>query len=341
MEIQSGGIDSQYSSGFFSEQKVGLCDRKGKKEVKRAIVTGADGFLGSHLVCELLETGYDVVAVVLKESHARNVLKKDPRLAFFECSMEEYRNLENKEIWRDADCLFHFAWAGVSDKAGGDYRVQLDNVRCTCDLLFTVAKLGIKRMVFASSIMEWEHKKAFDQQKYLQPLRNTYHIAKTSARMLLSLYAANMNLDFCPVIISNVYGEGERSARLINTALRKILAGEHMSFTSGEQLYDSIYCKDAVRAIRIVAEQGRSQTAYYIGNSRQKPLKEFLLEMRDLLNPSCELGLGELPFYGVSLDYKEFDTNALSLELGFEPQYTFAQGIKRTARWILTDEGRN
>ncbi len=341
MEIQLGIIDGQHSFELSPGQKVGICDRRGEKEVKKAIVTGADGFLGSHLVCELLEAGYDVVAVVLKESHARNVLKKNPHLDFLECSMEEYRNLENKETWKDADYLFHFAWAGVSDEGGGDYHVQLNNVRCTCDLLFTVAELGIKRMVFASSIMEWEHKKAFDQQKYLQPLRNTYHIAKTSARMLLSLYAANMNIDFCPVIISNVYGEGERSARLINTALRKILAGEHMSFTSGEQLYDFIYCDDAVHAIRIVAEQGRSQTAYYIGNSKQKPLKEFLLEMRDLLNPSYELGLGEIPFHGVSLDYTEFDTNALFAELGFEPKYTFAQGIKKTARWILTEESWN
>ena len=56
--------------------------------------------------------------------------------------------------------------------------------------------------------------------------------------------------------------------------------------------------------------------------------------MRDCVAPSAEIGLGELPFKGVSLTYKELDINAVKNDTGFIPEVCFSEGIKKTAAWM-------
>lgn len=306
--------------------------------MKRAIITGADGFIGRNLVKEMLREKYHVYAIVMDVENAKSVLGEDEHIHYYACNMNNYQLLSQYPELKEIPLLFHFAWAGVSDHMCINYEVQLNNVKCTCDLQYVAKELGIKRIVFADSIMEYEHLKAVDCGIYKLPLRNTYHISKIAARNMLQLRCANDNIDFIPVLISNVYGVGENSPRLINTAIRSLLKNEHMSFSPGEQLYDFIYISDAVRAIRLSGEKGINNKIYYIGNDVQRPLKEYLIRMRDVINPTMELGMGELQFSGCSLDYTEFDTMGIFRDFGFVIDIPFEDGVKMTANWIRENE---
>ena len=83
-----------------------------------------------------------------------------------------------------------------------------------------------------------------------------------------------------------------------------------------------------------IGEKGKNNKTYYIGSQEPKPLKEFLLTMRDLVDPNIMIGLGEIPFNGVSLSYKEFDINAVKDDTGFVPQISFKEGIDNTIAWL-------
>lgn len=305
---------------------------------KKAIITGADGFIGRNIVKDLIENGYFVYAVVINTSNAISILGDFKNIEFIECDMNQYENLIEYDCLKNVSLLFHFAWAGVSDIGSVDYTIQLNNAKCSCDLQNVAFKLGIKRFVFASSIMEFEHQKAYENSFFQVSLRNTYHVTKHATRNLLQLRCNNMSMEFVPVIISNVYGIGENSPRLINTAIRKFINKEHMSFTECEQMYDFIYISDAARAIRLVAEKGANNKLYYIGNKEQYPLKKFLCSMRDIIAPGLELGIGEIQLQGISLDYNEFDTQAIFKDLNFVPEYTFEEGIRITAEWVMKKE---
>ncbi|MDO4490602.1 MAG: NAD(P)-dependent oxidoreductase [Lachnospiraceae bacterium] len=301
---------------------------------KHAMITGADGFIGRNLVAELLEQGWQVTAVVRNTEKARGLLGTHEKLRLLACDMNHYTDLADRWDLGDVSVLFHLAWAGVSDQSSMEYEIQLNNVKCSCDLQRAAQKLGIPRLVYAGSIMEFEHQKALDSGYYQVSLRNTYPVAKTAARSLLQIQAANGGMEYIPVIISNIYGPGENSPRLINTAIRSLLDRKHMSFTRAEQMYDFIYIRDAVRAIRMAGEQGKNNRLYYIGSKRQMPLKQYLFRMRDLLAPDMELGLGEIPFKGVSLTFDEFDTQGLYEDFGFTQEYTFEEGVRLTAEAI-------
>ena len=83
-----------------------------------------------------------------------------------------------------------------------------------------------------------------------------------------------------------------------------------------------------------MAEKGKAFNRYYIGSGEPKPLREFLLEMRDIVDLEAELGLGDLPFKGVDISYDQFDLKKVERDTGYINQIPFAQGIKMTADYI-------
>ena len=117
-------------------------------------------------------------------------------------------------------------------------------------------------------------------------------------------------------------------------SLRKLLNDEHCSFSAGNQLYDFIYITDAAKAFVAIGEKGKTNRTYYIGSQNPRLLKEFLIEMRDCVDPNIAIGLGELPFNGVSLSYTEFDINAVKNDTGFVPSIDFKEGINKTIEWL-------
>ena len=305
--------------------------------LKHVLVTGANGFIGKTLVAALLERGFHVVALDIRFDE---VLTEDDRVTCVNVGGKEVAALEG-EIPRQAyDCLFHLAWAGTSGPARADYVLQLNNVKLTCDYIQLCKAIGCGRVVYASSINEMETYEYLQSDGISPAGGYIYGTGKLAAHLMGETVAKLSGVDFIPVIITNIYGAGEVSARMINTAVRKLLKGEHCSFTAGYQTYDFIYLTDAIASILAVAEKGQSFHRYYIGSGEPKQLRQFLLEMRDVVAPEAELGLGDLPFQGADIDYSQFDLTKVARDTGYHNQIPFAEGIRMTADAIRNEESQ-
>jgi len=301
--------------------------------MKKAIVTGANGFVGTALCKELCEQGVKVIAIVRDKAEPIDKIKDLPGLSIVYSDLSQFRNLASLIQDRDIDILYHLAWVGSAGPLRGDSDVQMNNVRYACDTVKACADIGIKRFVFASSIMEYEIEATMATET--TPSINTlYCSAKVAADYMARTIAGNFGIDYIRAVISNIYGPGELSPRLINTSLRKLLSGKHCSFSAGEQLYDFIYVDDAAKTFVAIGENGKANKTYYIGSQKPKKLKEFLIKMKDQVNPDIRIGLGEIPFNGVSLTYKEFDINAVREDTGFVLEIPFDEGIRRTIAWL-------
>ena len=295
------------------------------------IVTGANGFIGKTLVNTLLKKGYHVVAldicfddILLNDDCVIcvNVLNKEVEVLAEEIPQQEYR------------CFFHLAWVGTSGPARADYVVQLNNVKLACDYIKLCSEISCKRVVYASSINEMETYE-YLQSDDIEPAGGyIYGTGKLAAHLMGETVAKLNGIEFIPVVITNIYGVGEKSARMIYTSINKLVHKEHCSFTAGYQTYDFIYITDAINAIIAVAEKGKAFNRYYIGSGEPKPLREFLLEMRDIVDPEAELGLGDIPFKGVDISYDQFDLKKIERDTGYVNQIPFAQGIKMTADYM-------
>ena len=301
--------------------------------MKKAIVTGANGFVGTAVCRELAGRGVQVIAVVRHPEEVIRGIESVPGIRIVYADLSDFRHLAEVIPDRDIDALYHFAWVGSAGPLRGDADVQMRNVQYTCDTVKACAEMGCGRFVFASSIMEYEIEATMATDA--TPGINTlYCSAKVAADYMARTLAGSLGVDYIRAVISNIYGPGEMSPRLVNTSIRKMLRGEHCAFSAGEQMYDFIYITDAAKTFAAIGEKGIRNRTYYIGSPEPKPLKEFLLAMRDCVDPGVEIGLGELPFSGVSLTYREFDIHAVKMDTGFVPEVSFEEGIRRTAAWI-------
>ena len=161
-----------------------------------------------------------------------------------------------------------------------------------------------------------------------------YGSAKMSAHTMAMSIAANIGIDLIWAEITNAYGVGEISSRLINTTIRKILNKESPQFTSGTQNYDFVYIDDVARAFYLIGKNGKPFHSYLIGSGNAKPLKEFLLEMKESIAKDVDFIFGDVPFTGVNLDLSVFDAKKTEKDTGFKAEISFAEGVKRTYEWL-------
>lgn len=299
--------------------------------MKKAIVTGANGFIGKTLVRALLANEYEVVALDIRFDEE---LESNPSVICVDVLGKEVVALKENIPEAEYDCFFHLAWAGTSGPARADYEVQLNNVKLACDYILLCKEVGCKRVVYASSINEMETYE-YLQSDDIQPAGGyIYGTGKMAAHLMGETVAYLNGVEFVPVIITNIYGVGEKSARMIYTSINKLVHKEHCSFTAGYQTYDFIYITDAINSIIAVAEKGKAFNRYYIGSGDPKPLREFLIEMKNIVDPEAEIGLGDIPFKGVDISYSQFDLKKVEKDTGYKNQIPFAEGIRMTAEYI-------
>lgn len=299
--------------------------------MKNVIVTGANGFLGKNLVNHLIEKGYHVVALDVQFDYSLLNKKAVNCINVMDKEIAELKEIIPKA---DYECFFHLAWGGTSGPLRADYSVQLNNVKLTCDYILLCREIGCKRVIYASSINEMETYE-YLQSDDIEPVGGfIYGTGKLAAHLMGETVAAINGVEFIPVIITNIYGVGEKSARMIYTSINKLLHKEHCSFTAGYQTYDFIYITDAINSIIEVAEKGKAFNRYYIGSGEPKPLREFLIEMKNIIDPEAEIGLGDIPFKGANISYSQFDLKKVERDTGYHNKVSFEEGIKMTAEYI-------
>lgn len=300
-----------------------------------AIVTGANGFIGKKLVSSLLTKGYKVVALDIRFDEE---LKKNPDVTCIDVLNKDVLTLVDNFSKVNYDFFFHLAWVGTSGPTRADYNIQLNNIKLTCDYIILCNKIGCKRFIYASSINEMETYEYLQSDNIEPGGGYIYGTGKLAAHLMGETVSKMNNVEFIPVIITNIYGVGEKSQRMIYTSIKKLINKEHCSFTEGKQTYDFIYLTDAINSIISVAENGKAFNRYYIGSGKPKPLKEFLIKMRDIVDPTQEIGLGDIKFKGINISYSQFDLKKVEKDTGYINQVSFEDGIKMTADYIRDGE---
>lgn len=299
--------------------------------MKHAIVTGANGFVGSAVVRELLSNGLKVCAIVHLDHHEN--LPKDSNLTIFSCELSEMNRLSTILPPSDYDTFYHFAWAGSAGVERANTALQLQNVQWTVDALRSAKTLGCQRFLCAGSIMEHETIAAAYTQGNRPGLGYIYGGGKVIAHIMCMSVAAEIGIDLLWPQITNAYGVGERSPRLVNTTIQKCIRGEAPQFTAGTQNYDFVYIDDVAQAFRLIGEHGKPFHSYLIGSSAARPLRDFLMEMQGAVAPEIEFKFGDIPFTGVNLPLSLFDCSETEKDTGFRAETSFAEGCQRTAAW--------
>lgn len=301
--------------------------------MRSAIVTGANGFVGSALLRELSARGVSIVAVIKDEKENITAIMDLPGVEIVYCEMDELDKLPGK-IPASADAFYHLAWAGSTGSARGDYDLQLKNIHWTLDAANAAKAIRCGRFVGIGTLAE------FDVNAYVPLAGSTpnaascYGAAKIAAHYMSKAECNRLGIDHVWARLTNVYGVGNYTSNFVNFAAKLMLTDQPTNFTPGEQMYDFACIEDIAQGLYCLGESGKKNTAYYIGSTKPAKLKEFIKIIRDEIDPAIPLNLGALPFNGVAHSEQVFDCSQLVEDTGYVPKVPFKEGIKKTIPWI-------
>lgn len=297
--------------------------------MKRVIIAGATGAIGTALIQNLIEHNIEVLVLLRSESNRKNNIPTNPLISVLECGMKDYATFSN-ETGKEYDVFYHFAWAGAAGAGRHDMYLQNENVKYALDAVDLAKRFGCKRFIGAGSQAEYGRFEGL-----LRPDTPTfpemgYGFAKLCAGQMTREYAHQLGLEHIWVRILSIYGPNDGSQSMVMSTINKLKAGEVPQFTKGEQMWDYLYSGDAAAVFRLLGEKGVDGKIYVLGSGKARPLAEYIEEIRDAVSPGSELALGAIPYSEKQVMYLCADISAIENDLGFKPAYSFETGIRLT-----------
>lgn len=300
--------------------------------MKTAVVTGPTGPVGIALVKRLLEQGVNVVAVCHRGSRKVSLLPEHANLTVINCNLDEIRQLTGKMSQKNingADVFYHLAWAQTTGAGRNDVECHLKNVQYCLDALETAVDIGCSRFVGTGSQAEYGLcDEVLTGQTPAFPI-SAYGMAKLSAGQLTRLRASQLGIEHVWTRILSVYGPHDGEKSMLSGLIRALRAGEVFETTEGKQIWDFIYEDDCANALYLIGALGISGKTYCIGSGVSRPLKEFILEAKELIDAEGTIKFGVVPYTSTTVMHLATDITELKNDTGFSPKVTFSEGIKK------------
>ena len=312
--------------------------RNDAMSIHRAVVTGPTGVVGLALVNELLSQGCDVFAVCRPDSSRANNLPISEKIHVVHCALDRIDALPEM-IEGPIDAFFHLGWDGTRSSSHLDWKMQTQNVMYSLSAAMSARQLGAKVFLGVGSQSEMGHVEGVLRPSMPCHPYNGYGAAKVASCEMTKAYCESVGIRHIWCRILSLYGPGDAEYTLVMSVIRKLLTNEHVSCTRCDQIWEYTYSADAALALRLAAELGANGATYIVGTGKAKKLKEYVEDIKNLINTSARIGYGELPYYTGQPMHLEADISALTADTGYLPRYTFEQGVQETIDWVAGNLG--
>lgn len=294
--------------------------------MKKAIVTGAAGFVGYHLTKTLSDNGYYVYAIIRPGSKHNNRIKGMSNVKCIEIDIESdgIVNIDSiAQLDGIIDLFFHLTWKSAERY---DYQSQIQSAYLTFRMLELSSYLRCKRFVGIGSQAEYGSvlDTIEEDVTQLKPFCG-YGVAKLTACEFTRRRAKELNIEWVWGRIFSVYGKYEPSNRLLPYIIEMFLKNEDVKLSSCEQNWDFLYGTDAGEALLAMAERGHNGEIYNIADGRYRQLKEFVEEIQEITCSDSKVTYGCNPNPFVSL---QPSVEKLKKDTDWEPKVSFGDGIR-------------
>lgn len=313
----------------------------------KIIVTGGAGFIGSNFVYyQLASHPQDHIVCIDDLTYAGNlatleVALKNPNFRFIKGDIAD-RNRVNRLFRKEMpDIVVNFAAESHVDRSIEDPELFLrTNVMGTQVLLDACRKYGIKRYHQVSTDevygdLPLDRPDLFFTENSHIHSSSPYSASKAAADLLVLAYARSFMLPVSITRCSNNYGPYHFPEKLIPLIISRALANQQLPvYGKGENIRDWLYVEDHCKAIDLVMRKGREGEVYNIGGHNERTNLDVVKTiLRELGKPESLISfVTDRP--GHDMRYA-IDPTKVHRELGWLPQTTFDEGIKKTIQWYI------
>lgn len=308
----------------------------------RALVTGATGFIGRHLVLALLESGTRVIAPVRDPSRLPDRLRT--AVTCIACKDWSETGLRAALASQAFDRAFHLAAYGVrpTDRDSGPM------AQINVDLPAAITRLCYERgasLVTAGTFSEYQRPVCEEPLTEQSPLETVkaYGASKAAGSVHTSMLATSLGVSLRHLRFFHVYGEGEAPHRLLPSLVQGLARAERVPLSAGTQIRDFLYVKDAVdaciRAADQMATSDRASTAIWnVCTGTGSSVGGFATAVAQAMGAPRELlGFGDLPMRPDDEPFLVGDGERIRHELEWQPQYSLHLGLRAALASLLAD----
>ncbi len=307
-----------------------------KYNIRRVVINGATGAIGTALVQLLIDKGIELLIIIRPDSIHKNRIPEHPLVKVLYADMRELDSLHDDELGKmPYDVFFHLAWRGTVGDARNDMYLQNDNVRCSLDAVHLAHRLGCHTFIGAGSQAEYGRVDGLLTEETATHPENGYGMAKLCAGQMTGEFAHRLGMRHIWPRILSVYGPCDGENSLVSSVIKSALNHESPKCTKGEQQWDFLYSKDAAKALYLLAEYGIDGNVYMLGSGQIRPLAEYIRTICEQTDSGIQPDFGAIPYSPKQVMYLGTDISKLKRDTGFEPEYSFEDGIRETIRWWM------
>ncbi len=308
--------------------------------MRRAVVTGGAGFIGSHLVDRLVDEAVEVLVIDdLSTGHLDHLrsARLRGRIQFHQLDIRDPDLVVVAGRFRP-DTVFHLAaQASVPASVAAPLHDADVNVLGTINVMEMAHKVGVERVVFASSggAMHGAGSKLPAKESHVPRPDSPYGVSKLAALQYLAYYRRAVGLDYVALLPSNVYGPRQSSDQeggVVSIFAETLLAGKAPTiFGDGEQTRDFVFVADVVDAFLLAARKGGGRVLH-VSTGRETSVNSLFEAM------GAAVGTRKEPRYAAprpgEIARSVLDASAARRHLGWEPWTALADGLAATVSWM-------
>ncbi len=300
----------------------------------RVLITGATGFIGSHLAERLAAEGAEVTLAVEPGASRANVASILDEVRVREVDLRDGQTVRQLVRECQPSKIYHLAAVGVTDPGVAPMLAVQVNVMGTLNLLEALKETECDCFINTGTCYEYGHNTPPMREDQMVDPISTYAASKSAAWLFCSMYHRTRGYPVVTVRPFTVYGprQGERALipQLIISALRE----EDFAMTGGEQTRDFTYVDDVVEGyIRAsLSEEAIGQTIN-LGTGEERPIKDVVLEVLELMGNPVKPLIGALPYRPREIWRLCSDSSKARELLGWQSQVSLEDGLRKTIAW--------
>ena len=306
--------------------------------MRKLLITGGAGFIGSEFVRQGIKRGY-TIAVVDKLSYAGDFarLKEVERnIAFHKLDVTDRKSLEDVFKKEKPDAVVHWAAESHVDRSIADASPFLDtNIKGTQILLDISIKHGINKFINISTDEVYGDLGEDGQFFETTPLNpsSPYSVSKAAADMFGRAYHRTYGLPVITVRPSNNYGPWQYPEKLIPVIIMKALNNEKVPvYAKGENVREWLFVSDCAEAVFEILEKGQTGEIYNVGSGEEKRNIEVVKTILQILDKPEDLIEFVKDRPGHDFRYS-LNSHKISEQIGWKIKVHFPEGIKKTVTW--------
>ena len=313
--------------------------------VELSLVTGGAGFIGSHLVEELVRRGRPVRVLDDLSTGLRANLSHVPNVELIEGSLTDVAAVARAV--HGAGVVYHLgALASVARSVEAPLNTHAACATGTVNLLDAARKSGVRRVVYAASSSAYGGHSSPGGQTEDLPVaaKSPYAAAKLAGELYVQAFAQTYGLETVRLRFFNIFGPRQRSdspySGVIALFTAAMAAGRSPTIHGdGQQSRDFTFVANAVQALTRAADAEEvSGNVYNVGTGRSITVLELVAALNNILGTNVAPTFA--PTRAGDVKFSKADVRRTRAELGYDPTVSFEDGLRRTVEWYLSTVGQ-